>query len=157
MTPAGESLLIDAGYAGRENGRDPNRIMAAVRDAGIERIDYLLVTHFHPDHAGGVPELASMIPIGTFIDYGGPLGTPFGADRMTVRSFGAYEPVRGQAHHLQPQPGDRLPLKGVQADFVSAGGAVRRNLCPALASTTTPARQSKIKGRMAPRTIARWV
>jgi competence protein ComEC len=124
VTAAGESLLVDAGYAGRENGRDPNRIMAAARDAGIERIDYLLVTHFHPDHAGGVPELASMIPIGTFIDYGGPLGTPFGADRMTVRTFGAYEAVRGQAHHLQPQPGERLPLKGVQADIVSAGGVV---------------------------------
>ena len=123
VTPAGESLLIDAGYAGSE-GRDPSRIMAAVRDAGIERIDYLLITHFHPDHAGGVPDLASRIPIGTFIDYGGPLGTPYGTDRMTVRSFGAYERVRDPEHHLQPQPGDRLPLKGIEADVVSAGGTI---------------------------------
>jgi competence protein ComEC len=121
VTPAGESLLIDAGYGGR-SGRDSERILAAAREAGIDRIDYLFITHFHSDHVGGVPELASRIPIGTFIDYGGPLGTPFGADRMTTRGFLAYEPVRSQGGHLQPQPGDRLPLKAIEADIVSAGG-----------------------------------
>lgn len=121
VTPAGESLLIDAGYGGR-SGRDSERILAAAREARIERIDYLLITHFHSDHVGGVPDLASRIPIGTFIDYGGPLGTPFGADRMTARGFLTYEPVRSQGRHLQLQPGDRLPLKGIEADIVSAGG-----------------------------------
>jgi beta-lactamase superfamily II metal-dependent hydrolase len=121
VTPAGQSLLIDAGYSGN-GGRDPDRIMAAVREARLERIDYLLITHFHRDHVGGVPELAARIPIGTFVDYGRPLGTPYGADRMTVRGFSSYEPVRRQGHHLQPQPGDRLPLKGIEADVVSAGG-----------------------------------
>src|SRR5262245_35260075 len=66
-TPAGESLLIDTGYA--DNGRDAGRIMAAVREAGLKRIDYLLITHFHQDHDGGVVELARQIPIGTFIDH----------------------------------------------------------------------------------------
>src|SRR5262245_36286281 len=56
VTPAGESLLIDTGYAGND-GRDPKRIAAAARAAGVKQIDYLLVTHFHGDHAGGVPEL----------------------------------------------------------------------------------------------------
>ena len=41
VTPAGQSLLIDAGYPGID-ARDPDRIMAAVRDAGVKRIDYLL-------------------------------------------------------------------------------------------------------------------
>src|SRR5690349_14963189 len=81
VTPDGQTLLIDAGYAGR-GGRDPDRILAAARDARVTKIDYLLITHFHPDHAGGVAELAAQIPIGTFIDYGGPLGTPIGNDRM---------------------------------------------------------------------------
>jgi hypothetical protein len=113
-------MLVDAGYG--RTSRDPDRIMAAVRDAGLERIDYLLVTHFHGDHVGGVPEVASRIPVGTFIDYGEPLGTPYGADRMSVRSFSTYEPVRSGGHHLQPEPGDRLPLAGVEARVVSAGG-----------------------------------
>src|SRR5439155_1107215 len=53
VTPAGDSLLVDTGYPGFD-GRDPTRILAAARDAGVTRIDYLLITHFHTDHDGGV-------------------------------------------------------------------------------------------------------
>jgi beta-lactamase superfamily II metal-dependent hydrolase len=119
VTPAGQSLLIDAGYGGR-GGRDPARILAAAADAGIDRIDYLLITHFHNDHVGGVPELAARIPIGTFIDYGEPMGT----DRMAIGAFRAYEPVRAENARVQPRPGDRLPLDGIEATVVSAGGVL---------------------------------
>jgi beta-lactamase superfamily II metal-dependent hydrolase len=119
VTPTGQSLLIDAGYGGRD-GRDPARILATTAEAGLDRIDYLLITHFHSDHVGGVPELAARIPIGTFIDYGAPTGT----DRMTARGFRDYEPVRDAKPHIVPRPGDRLPLDGVEADVVSAGGAL---------------------------------
>jgi competence protein ComEC len=119
VTAAGESLLIDAGYAGR-GGRDPARILAAAREARLDHIDYLLITHFHPDHVGGVPELASLIPIREFFDYGEPLGT----DRMSIGVFRNYETVRGQHRHQQLRPGDRLPLRGVDADIVSAAGVV---------------------------------
>ena len=44
--------------------------MAAIADAGLRRIDYLLTTHYHVDHVGGLQELAKRIPIGTFIDHG---------------------------------------------------------------------------------------
>ena len=119
VTPAGQTLLIDAGYAGR-GGRDQERVLAAARDAGVGGIDYLLVTHFHPDHVGGVPELAARIPIGTFVDYDAPLGT----DRMTRGSFAAYAPVRDGHPHLVPKPGDRLLLDGIDATIVSAGGTL---------------------------------
>jgi len=128
VTPTGESLLIDAGYA-RDN-RDPERIMAAIRDAGLERLDFLLITHFHNDHVGGVPELATRIPIGTFIDYGAPLGTTYGPDRMTQRSFALYEPVRQGRPHLTPQPGERLPLAGIEATVVSSGGTLLSDPLP---------------------------
>src|SRR5262245_65789280 len=65
VTPAGQSLLIDTGYAGFEN-RDPNRIMAAARDAHVTRLDYLLITHFHEDHAGGAVEVAKRLPVARF-------------------------------------------------------------------------------------------
>src|SRR5712672_3436920 len=71
VTPAGESLLVDAGWSGAK-GRDARRIAATIHDAGISQIDYLLITHFHSDHDGGVPELARLVPIKTFIDYGAP-------------------------------------------------------------------------------------
>ena len=119
VTPAGQSLLIDAGYAGRD-ARDAERIMAAVREAHVDHIDYLLITHFHNDHVGGVPELADRIPILRFVDYGEPLGT----DRMATNGFRVYEPVRGENVHLVPRPGDRLALDGVDADIVSAAGVL---------------------------------
>ncbi len=62
VTPAGESVLIDAGNPG---GRDAARIhKLATQVAGLERIDHLLVTHFHGDHFGGVAELAKLMPVG---------------------------------------------------------------------------------------------
>ena len=131
VTPAGESLLIDAGYGGRE-GRDPNRIMAAVREAGLERIDYLIATHFHNDHVGGVPELAAKIPIIRFIDYGSPLGT----DRMATNGFRAYEPIRDQHEHFEPHPGDRLPLKGLDVDIVSSSGVLLSSPLPGAGQPT---------------------
>ena len=48
VTPAGQSLLIDTGFAGFD-GRDAGRIVEAARAAGITQIDYLLLTHFHWD------------------------------------------------------------------------------------------------------------
>src|SRR5580765_5555100 len=117
VTPERQSLLIDTGYPGR-NGRDPDRIMAAVHDAHIDRIDYLLITHFHEDHDGGAAELARRIPIGTFVDTGSPVETS--AD--VVAAFTAYEQARGKGRHLVPKAGDRLPLRGVDVDIVSADG-----------------------------------
>jgi competence protein ComEC len=122
VTPARESLLVDTGYAGN-NGRDAARIMAAVRDAGLDDIDYLLITHFHPDHDGGVGELLRQIPIRTFIDHG-----DFGAEGLKVAppaaiaAYQAYVPLRAKGKHLEPKPGDRLPLAGVDIVFVSSAG-----------------------------------
>ncbi len=123
VTPAGESMLIDAGYG--RSSRDPDRILAAAREAqdrthrlhGRSPTSIAITSaEFH--------EVASRIPIVTFVDYGGPLGTPYGPDGMTVRGFSTYEPIRRLGRHLQPQPGDRLPLSGVEATVVSAGGAL---------------------------------
>ena len=123
VTPAGESLLIDTGYPDRD-GRDPDRIMAAMRDAHVTAIDYLLITHMHEDHNGGAAELARRVPIRAFVDYGDLMET--GADQ--VASFAAYNAARahavqaGTARHIVPKPGDRLPLKGLDVRVLSADG-----------------------------------
>jgi len=119
VTPAGQSLLIDAGYPGF-NGRDPARIMAAAHDAKIKRLDYLVITHFHEDHDGGAGELARRIPIDTFVDYGAPIQT----EKDVVAAFATYEEARRKGKHLVAKPGDRLPLRGIDVDVVSSGGAI---------------------------------
>jgi hypothetical protein len=41
VSPAGETALVDSGNPG---GRDTDRIMAAIEDAGVKQIDYLIST-----------------------------------------------------------------------------------------------------------------
>jgi beta-lactamase superfamily II metal-dependent hydrolase len=117
VTPAGQSLLVDGGWAGGDN-RDPRRVLAAARAAGITQIDYLLVTHFHGDHIGAIPELAKLIPIKTFVDYGKPIER--GLD--VVVPYTAYAVARNGGSHLVPKPGDRLPLEGAEVTVLTAGG-----------------------------------
>ena len=54
------SLLVDTGWP-ENDGRDAVRIQAAMSDAGITHIDHVLITHFHTDHVGGVPELVKRV------------------------------------------------------------------------------------------------
>jgi competence protein ComEC len=162
VTPAGEALLVDAGFGGAgtitsrpgdpATARDPNRIRAAMRDAGVERIDYLLITHFHRDHMGGVPELAQLVPIGTFIDHGSAYppedrAKPGLVDALDAAAYDDYLPVRARGRHLLPQPGDRLPLKRVEVTVVSAdrktlpgplpGAGARNAACASKAMATS--------------------
>lgn len=119
IAPSGESLLVDTGWA--QNGdRDPKRIAAAARAAGLKKIDMLWITHFHGDHVGGVPALAKLIPIEKFYDHGESIeaGTPQGA-----KLYDDYKAVAG-GKRVTVKPGDKIPLKGVEITALSAAGKV---------------------------------
>src|SRR5438309_11620459 len=66
VSPSGESLLYDAGW--EVGDRDAKRIAAAVRQAGLTRIDHFVLSHFHADHAGGLVALSKLVPIGRCYD-----------------------------------------------------------------------------------------
>jgi competence protein ComEC len=119
VTPAGQSLLVDTGWPGND-GRDANRIAAAAKEAGVSKIDYVLLTHYHVDHAGGVPQLLEKLPVGTFIDHG-----PNREDEgSTPRIYAAYEKAiaAGKLRRITAQPGDVLPIVGMKATVISADG-----------------------------------
>ncbi len=118
VSPSGESMLVDAGWPGYK-GRDSDRIAAAARLAGVKRIDYLLVTHHHLDHVGGVPEIAAKIPVGTFVDHGP--NTETGADARKLTEAYAKVLAAG-AKHLVVKPGDRIPIQGIDVNVVAANG-----------------------------------
>ena len=128
LTPTGQSLLIDTGWPDH-NGRDADRIAAAAKQAGIRRIDYVLLTHFHVDHVGGVPQLVARIPVGAFIDHGPNRET---TDAATERGWEEYQKVlaTGKYGHITPKPGDVLPVKSIQAVVVSADGNLIQNPRP---------------------------
>ncbi|MBI5281730.1 MAG: MBL fold metallo-hydrolase [Candidatus Solibacter usitatus] len=118
VTPSGESLLVDAGFPGN-NGRDSDRIVAAAKKAGLQRIDYLLVTHYHLDHVGGVPEFAAKFPVGTVIDHGANTETGGSARKIEA---GYLELVAKGVKRLTVKPGDVLPLKEIRVEVVTARG-----------------------------------
>jgi competence protein ComEC len=122
VTPAGQSLLVDTGWPGND-GRDADRIVAAAKKAGVSKIDYVLITHFHEDHVGGAPQLAARIPIGTFIDHGENRES---TDAPTVEVWKAYQQLlaTGKYKRITAKPGDALPIQGMQATVISADGAV---------------------------------
>jgi competence protein ComEC len=114
VAPSGQSLLIDAGYAGN-SGRDANRIAGAAKAAGVKKIDTLLITHFHDDHVGGVPNLLQRLPVATFLDHG-----------PSVEHGGAYpEPYQkataGGAHRAIAA-GEKIVLKGLDITVLTAAG-----------------------------------
>jgi len=120
VTPTGQSLLIDTGWSGFQN-RDADRIAAAAKQAGLHKIDYVLLTHYHPDHTGGVPQLVATFPVGTFIDHGPLAGN---GNPGTHHIWQAYQNVlaTGKYGHLTAKPGEVLPLTGVTATVVSSDG-----------------------------------
>ncbi|MEO7142008.1 MAG: MBL fold metallo-hydrolase [Bryobacteraceae bacterium] len=130
VTPARQSLLVDTGWADY-SGRDADRIVDAAKKAGVKRIDFLLVTHHHLDHVGGVPNLVERMKVGTFLDHGPTVETAKQAQGL----YTAYLKAIGSSEHKVVKPGDTIPLKGVEVEIVAANG---EHITTALAGAGQP-------------------
>lgn len=58
VLPNGETMLIDAG-----NQSNAEEICSFIKDCGIESITYLVATHPHSDHIGGMAEVIKSLDI----------------------------------------------------------------------------------------------
>jgi len=132
VSPSGQSMLVDTGFPGNQGmpgaeanspgiTRDADRIMAVLKLANVSVLDYVVITHFHADHAGNAAELAHRIPIRHFVDHG-----PYTVEMQPGRdgAFLSYLPVRGLAHVSVSKPGDRIPVEGLDVQVVSSAGEV---------------------------------
>lgn len=120
VTPEGQSLLIDTGWPDFQS-RDADRIVAAAKSAGLSKIDYVLLTHYHADHAGGVPQLLAKIPVGAFIDHGVNRQQE---DVPTEQVFESYQKAVStqKLKRIIAKPGDILPIQGIRAEVIGSDG-----------------------------------
>ena len=130
VSPSGQTLLIDTGFRGFEN-RDADRIMAAAKAAKAKQIDYLLITHYHRDHVGGVSALADRIKIVNFVDHG-----PNTEDaRSSKEDYSDYMKVVQRGEHTVLKPGDTVPIKELNVKVITAAG---QHLAQPLAGASQP-------------------
>lgn len=114
VSPNGESLLVDTGFPSADN-RDAERIFAATQEAGITRIDIVVITHFHRDHVGGLQALAEMIPIGRCVDHG------TNTEESNQQWVEAYLSVCGDERAVV-RAGEKIPFGPVMVDVVASDG-----------------------------------
>ena len=116
VTPAGETVLMDAGWLTTEN-RDAERIRKVLTEqAGADKIDYLIMSHYHEDHVGGLPALAGLVPIDAFLDHGDSVELGRELGRSLFQNYLA----AADGKRRQVKPGDKLPLRGVDFLFVTS-------------------------------------
>jgi competence protein ComEC len=127
VSPSGESLLMDTGNGGAAAVRDADRIMAAVRDAGLTRIDHLITTHWHGDHFGAMAELAGRIPIRHFIDHGPSVQSQPASDAFLKD---VYPGLYAKAKHTVAKPGTQVPIAGLDWRVVTSAGEVLQKPLP---------------------------
>ncbi len=127
VAPNRESVLIDSGNGGAAATRDADRIMAAAHAAGLTQIDHLITTHWHGDHFGGMPELASRIPIREFIDHGPNVQPAAAADDFLQK---VYPTLYARGKHTVAAPGDRVAVTGLDWRIVTSAGRTIKTPLP---------------------------
>jgi beta-lactamase superfamily II metal-dependent hydrolase len=137
VTPDGKSLLIDTGNpeVSRATGDNPSsaRIAAAAHALGVKKIDYLITTHYHGDHIGGLEGLLARIPIDSYIDHGenrettaSPNPTAPQIDMKnpppgsTAAGYRRYVELIGKHRHIVAKPGDVFHVGSMTVTIVMA-------------------------------------
>jgi len=156
VSPSGESMLVDTGFPGNQGAlpaeantpgvtRDADRIMSVLKLANVTVLDYVVITHYHADHAGNAAELAHRIPIRHFVDHGAyTVEMQAGRDA----AFLSYLPVREHAHVMVAKPGDRIPIEDLDVQVVSSAGEVIKEPMAGAPGAGTPnplCRNAKLK------------
>ena len=84
----GSAVLIDCGEKGF--GKE---ILARLEEAGIESLDYLIITHFDKDHVGGAAKVINNIPVGAVLQSNCPKDSEEYEKYLTALANAGIEPV----------------------------------------------------------------
>ena len=132
VSPSGETMLLDCGPS-----YVVDRIYNFMQQNGIQKIDYLVISHFEDDHMGAVAALAKKVQIVNYVDHGesvtygksdewwkgrrSPWWRP-GIGEVDNKRMDAYKAARATGHHILVKPGDKPPVKGLDVVVVAAAG-----------------------------------
>ena len=117
VSPSGQTILVDTGWRGF-NGRDADRIVKAAKNAHAKELNFVVITHYHRDHVGGIAQLADRMKIGTIVDHGPNVEN----SKVVNEDYADYQKVLPRAEHMTVKPGDRIPIKGLDVTVVAAAG-----------------------------------
>jgi hypothetical protein len=122
--PTGEIMIVDTGFPGT---RDAARVVSVLQgELKATKVDYLVTTHYDPDHTGGVGYINSRVPVGEFLDHGEG-GMP-----------ASYRSAVGNGKRRAVQPGETLMLGPVKIQFVSSARRLITDPLPGVAATPNP-------------------
>lgn len=122
VSPSGQSMLIDSGSAGQAGDRDAKRIAAAMKDAGLAKIDYLFTTHYDGDHVGGAPNANAVAHFERFFDHG-EIDSKWEQNPGFEQRYKDYVAIASGKRTIV-KAGDAIPLKGARVDVVASQGKV---------------------------------
>lgn len=112
VSPTGKSVLIDAGDAGKGKV-----VLEALKRYKVERLDYFIATHPHPDHIGAADEVMNGMKVGTVIDNGVDLSTPAPESPPGKKGKGS----------KPPPPAPKKKVKTVTTFFDEYAAAMKQN------------------------------
>ncbi len=97
-------LLIDTGHPGMAS-----HLLQRLSALGVERLDYLVLTHLHPDHAGGYFRLRERFPDTPLLYPGHPLPDDIGPDLVRWTN----QAILADRHWRRLLAGDRIRWRGM--------------------------------------------
>jgi competence protein ComEC len=128
VTPTGDSMLLDTGSPMNTAPNAPQppidmtaRIMAVLKDAGVQTLDYMIVSHYHGDHVGNAAEITKKLPVRHIYDRGG-----WTVEEGRAAAFLTWKAVRDGLPVTVPKVGEKIPITGIEAEFVSTSNDVTK-------------------------------
>jgi len=106
QTPRGKAILIDAGEVDREDD-----VVRYLKSQRIRQLDYVIATHPHSDHIGGMKTVLKSFPVRQFLDSGFPYGSRTQEKMLlTIRARAIPFHIAQQGDRLSVEPGVRLEI-----------------------------------------------
>jgi beta-lactamase superfamily II metal-dependent hydrolase len=114
MGPTGKALLFDAG----PDGQGTRAILPQMQKLGVKSLEGIMVSHYHPDHIGGVDEVLAKVPTKKVYDRGTYKAPTY------YKDYGRYS-TAARGKRTTVRPGTTIDLgPGVTCKVIAVNGYI---------------------------------